>query len=107
MPSAVPATIPTDHGPLAIRFATEADVVALVTLVTSAYRGDASRAGWTTEADLLDGQRTDPEGVRELVVDPTGAIMPHRYRKNRFASTPRFRMTATDRSGSDRPAAAI
>ena len=30
-------------------------------LVESAYRGDASRAGWTTEADLLDGQRTDAE----------------------------------------------
>ena len=37
---------------------------ALVALIESAYRGDASRAGWTTEADILEGQRTDPEGVR-------------------------------------------
>jgi ribosomal protein S18 acetylase RimI-like enzyme len=33
-------------------------------LVTSAYRGDASRAGWTTEADLLDGNRIDPDVLR-------------------------------------------
>ncbi|GAB3343090.1 GNAT family N-acetyltransferase [Marilutibacter aestuarii] len=42
------------------RFATEADIPALVALVTSCYRGTASRAGWTTEADLLEGQRIDP-----------------------------------------------
>ena len=43
------------------RNATPDDVPALVALVTSAYRGDASRAGWTTEADLLDGNRIDPD----------------------------------------------
>ena len=42
-----------------IRAATDADVPALVALVRSAYRGEESRTGWTTEADLLDGQRTD------------------------------------------------
>ena len=46
-----------------IRPADPADVDALVALVDSAYRGDASRAGWTTEADLLDGQRTDTDDV--------------------------------------------
>ncbi|MCW4453450.1 GNAT family N-acetyltransferase [Flavobacterium sp. MXW15] len=45
------------------RAATPADIPALIELVTSAYRGDASRAGWTTEADLLDGQRIDAEGL--------------------------------------------
>ena len=35
------------------------DVPRVVALVERAYRGEASRAGWTTEADLLDGQRTD------------------------------------------------
>lgn len=43
------------------RTATPADVPALVALVTSAYRGETSRAGWTTEADFLDGNRIDPE----------------------------------------------
>ena len=52
-----------------IRRATVADVAAVVALVESAYRGDASRAGWTTEADLLDGQRTDPDEVRSVLDD--------------------------------------
>jgi GNAT superfamily N-acetyltransferase len=38
-----------------------------VALVESAYRGEASRAGWTTEADLLQGQRTDADQVREAL----------------------------------------
>jgi GNAT superfamily N-acetyltransferase len=49
------------------RLASSADVAAIVALVESAYRGDVSRKGWTTEADLLDGQRTDPAGVAELI----------------------------------------
>lgn len=54
-------------GDLAFRAATVEDVDAVVALVQSAYRGDASRAGWTTEADLLDGQRTDPDDVRAAI----------------------------------------
>ena len=49
------------------RRATLADVPAVVALVESAYRGDGSRAGWTTEADLLDGQRTDADDVRSCI----------------------------------------
>ena len=52
-----------DHAELNFRVADEQDVPALVALIESAYRGDDSRAGWTTEADMLEGQRTDPEGV--------------------------------------------
>jgi N-acetylglutamate synthase-like GNAT family acetyltransferase len=52
-----------------IRRARESDVDAVVALVESAYRGDSSRAGWTTEADLLDGQRTDPDEVRSVLDD--------------------------------------
>ncbi len=47
--------------PLIFRAATLDDRDALIALVTSAYRGEASRAGWTTEADLLDGPRIVPE----------------------------------------------
>jgi len=36
-------------------------------LVNSAYRGASSKAGWTTEADLLGGQRTDPEKLTETL----------------------------------------
>ncbi|MDX6741085.1 GNAT family N-acetyltransferase [Actinocorallia sp. A-T 12471] len=49
------------------REAGQDDVARIVALVESAYRGDSSRTGWTTEADLLDGQRTDPEAVRALL----------------------------------------
>lgn len=52
---------------LQFRRANETDVDAIVALTQSAYRGDASRAGWTTEADFLDGQRTDPQEVREIL----------------------------------------
>lgn len=52
-----------------IRGAGPEDVEAVRALVESAYRGEASRAGWTTEADLLDGQRTDLDEVREVLPD--------------------------------------
>ncbi|MEU7056107.1 GNAT family N-acetyltransferase [Streptomyces sp. NPDC046197] len=60
---------------LTFRDATDADVEALVALIESAYRGDASRAGWTTEADILDGQRTDPEGVLAVIKSPDSRLL--------------------------------
>ncbi|MET9685956.1 GNAT family N-acetyltransferase [Streptomyces coeruleorubidus] len=60
---------------LTFRDATDADVDELVALIESAYRGDASRAGWTTEADILQGQRTDPEGVLAVIKAPDGRLL--------------------------------
>ncbi len=60
---------------LTFRDATDADVDALVELIESAYRGESSRAGWTTEADILQGQRTDPEGVLEVVKAPDSRLL--------------------------------
>ncbi|MFC9582460.1 GNAT family N-acetyltransferase [Streptomyces yangpuensis] len=60
---------------LSFRNAVEADVPELVALVESAYRGDASRAGWTTEADYLDGQRTDPDAVRAVIDSRDGVLL--------------------------------
>ncbi|MFB7599307.1 GNAT family N-acetyltransferase [Streptomyces sp. NPDC056160] len=57
------------------RDATDADTEALVALIESAYRGDASRAGWTTEADILHGQRTDPEGVLAVIKSPDSRLL--------------------------------
>jgi ribosomal protein S18 acetylase RimI-like enzyme len=51
------------------------DVPAIVALVESAYRGDVSRRGWTTEADLLDGQRTDPDEVTAAVAGPATVVV--------------------------------
>lgn len=50
-----------------IRFAQLSDVVLLEKLVNSAYRGDSSRKGWTTEADLLDGIRTNQEQLSQQI----------------------------------------
>jgi ribosomal protein S18 acetylase RimI-like enzyme len=60
---------------LIFRTATRDDVPLLVELIDSAYRGEASRAGWTTEADILDGRRTDPEGVRAVLEDPASRML--------------------------------
>ena len=60
---------------LKFRTATAVDADAIVDLVQSAYRGDASRAGWTTEADFLDGQRIDADGVREVIAKPDSRIV--------------------------------
>jgi ribosomal protein S18 acetylase RimI-like enzyme len=61
--------------PLVFRDATGADVDAIVALVESAYRGDASRAGWTTEADLLDGRRTGADDVAACLQRPRSRIL--------------------------------
>jgi ribosomal protein S18 acetylase RimI-like enzyme len=60
---------------LTFRDATDADVDVLVSLIESAYRGDSSRAGWTTEADILQGQRTDPEGVLAVIKSPDSRLL--------------------------------
>ncbi|GHJ04879.1 GNAT family N-acetyltransferase [Streptomyces olivaceus] len=65
----------TATSPLTYRDATDADVDGIVALIESAYRGDSSRAGWTTEADILQGQRTDPQGVLEVVEAPDSRLL--------------------------------
>jgi len=57
------------------RDAVPADIPALVALVESAYRGESSRVGWTTEADLLGGQRTDAEDIAALLGDAAARIL--------------------------------
>lgn len=56
------------------RTALPSDADALNLLVNSAYRGDSSKKGWTTEADLLGGQRTDAEKILEMINDPSARI---------------------------------
>jgi ribosomal protein S18 acetylase RimI-like enzyme len=62
-------------GALVFRQAAAPDVAAIVALVNSAYRGDSSRVGWTTEADLLDGQRTDAGEIASLIAAPGSMIL--------------------------------
>lgn len=49
------------------REATSADISEIVPLINSAYRGDSSRAGWTTEADLVSGDRVTISEVESLL----------------------------------------
>lgn len=58
-----------------IRPATLADVPVLHRLIEGAYRGDSARRGWTHEADLLDGQRTDVAALRGMLADPAGRLL--------------------------------
>ncbi len=55
---------------LAIRAAEFADLAMLHPVIERAYRGDAAHAGWTHEADLLDGQRTDLGSLRAILDTP-------------------------------------
>lgn len=51
------------------------DAAALEALIESAYRGDASRAGWTTEADLLGGNRTSIDMLLSTLKDDDQTIL--------------------------------
>ena len=60
---------------LTISPATPADATALEQLINSAYRGESAKQGWTTEADLLDGTRTDAELIRGIIADPNSLLL--------------------------------
>lgn len=57
------------------RSAEGADLDRLLPLIHSAYRGDTARLGWTHEADLLDGQRTDIRALQTILSDPLEAVI--------------------------------
>ncbi len=52
------------------RDAVAADIGPALALIESGYRGDSARRGWTHEADLLGGQRTDVRALAEIIADP-------------------------------------
>jgi ribosomal protein S18 acetylase RimI-like enzyme len=59
---------------VSISIAVEADTPFLVALMDSAYRGENSKEGWTSEADLFIGnKRTDEATVIKLINKP-GAV---------------------------------
>ncbi len=59
-------------GPIAAR---DADVPAIVALMNRAYRGGGSEAGWTTEADAIEGTRTTEAMLREDMASNPDATM--------------------------------
>jgi len=54
------------------------DIPALVALINSAYRGEASKKGWTTEADLLEGElRTDISTLTAVIIKKDAVMLKH------------------------------
>jgi ribosomal protein S18 acetylase RimI-like enzyme len=60
---------------LSIIKAEKHDAGQIAVLVNSAYRGESSRQGWTTEADLLAGRRTDAEEIMQLIASAGSMIL--------------------------------
>ena len=56
--------------PATVDIATE-----LACLVNSAYRGESSLKGWTSEAKLIGGQRTDAEMIKKMIVAPASIVL--------------------------------
>ncbi|KAK6065371.1 murein transglycosylase [Seiridium cupressi] len=59
---------------LTFRHATRNDTEILLPLIHSAYRGE-ERTGWTTEADLVGGDRIDTSGLVEKIEAPDSVIL--------------------------------
>jgi GNAT superfamily N-acetyltransferase len=59
---------------ISFRTAGASDVEALVPFVNGGYRGEGSKRGWTTEADILGGQRTDVGKLREMIGDKDSRV---------------------------------
>ena len=61
--------------PPIIRTATPVDIAHIHALVESGYRGESAKRGWTHEADLLGGQRTDAEALACIIADPAQTLL--------------------------------
>ena len=60
----------------AVTIARPADAGAITRLLNSAYRGDSSRGGWTTEADFIAGEtRTVETQVEALIRQPESVFL--------------------------------
>ena len=55
--------------------ATLQDISSLNILINSAYRGETSKKGWTTEAHLLAGKRTTEEELTAIILDPKNTFL--------------------------------
>lgn len=60
---------------ITVRPASPDEAEAVAALVHTAYRSEESRQGWTSEAHLVAGRRTDPESVRDLAVADAGLVL--------------------------------
>jgi ribosomal protein S18 acetylase RimI-like enzyme len=67
--------MPINFSDPAIAVATIKDVATITALLNSAYRGESSKQGWTTEAHLIAGNvRTNESSVKEVMAQE-GSVM--------------------------------
>ena len=66
----------TTFSNMQIAFASITDVPAVTALLNSAYRGESSTKGWTTEAHLIAGNiRTDENNLQQIMQQPGSTIL--------------------------------
>jgi ribosomal protein S18 acetylase RimI-like enzyme len=58
-----------------IRKAQLGDASAIAALVNGAYRGEYAKQGWTTEADIIDGTRTDSKILEQALRNTNTTIL--------------------------------
>ncbi len=68
-----------------IFFATTADSEAIINLLNSAYRGESSKKGWTSEVHLIAGERrTDEQNITEIMNRPGSVFLKHANEKQQI-----------------------
>jgi ribosomal protein S18 acetylase RimI-like enzyme len=67
--------LPADQQVSGFRRAAPVDVESLVQLIRSAYRGESSRQGWTSESDLVGGDRISAEQTLALIEGPNSMML--------------------------------
>lgn len=66
-----------------ISLATAKDIPLIKNLLNSAYRGELSRQGWTTEADIIAGEvRTDDNDLQKIMQLPASIFLKYANDKN-------------------------
>jgi ribosomal protein S18 acetylase RimI-like enzyme len=79
-----------------ITVANLADAESITALLNGAYRGEASKQGWTTEAELISGSvRATEEMVRELIGQPGSVLLKHTDENARITGCVNLQKQAT------------
>lgn len=64
-----------------VTVAKEGDIQEISNLINLTYSGYSGKKGWTTEADLLSGQKVTPKAIGEILSNPNKKILVSRGNK--------------------------
>ena len=78
-----------------VRLATVEDISKIVDLVESVYRGESATKGWTSESDILDGQRTDAAMIRDMMIEPNSFLFVIDRDKNSLSASVHLKKEAS------------